>query len=85
MEMLRYIASTLFVSRLLLCYSCMHCINYCKIQVPSTIPELYAAVLASEKRIIAFCTNEFSKIRKEMKVRYQVVENYIINMIIIIV
>ena len=72
------IASTLFGFRLLVCYSSMHCINYCKIQVPSTIPELYAAMLDSEKRIIAFCRNEFAKIRKETKVRYKVVENVII-------
>ncbi|KAI9200654.1 hypothetical protein LWI28_011247 [Acer negundo] len=37
------------------------------LQVPSTILELYAAMLDSEKRIIAFCRNEFAKIRKEMK------------------
>ncbi|KAK0575380.1 hypothetical protein LWI29_038117 [Acer saccharum] len=36
-------------------------------KVPSTIPELYAAMLESEKRIISFCRNEFEKIRKEMK------------------
>ncbi|KAK0597303.1 hypothetical protein LWI29_023854 [Acer saccharum] len=35
-------------------------------KVPSTIPELYAAMLDSEKRIISFCRNEFEKIRKEM-------------------
>ncbi|KAK3212263.1 hypothetical protein Dsin_016969 [Dipteronia sinensis] len=36
-------------------------------KVPSTIPELYDAMLESEQRIIAFCREEFSKIRKEMK------------------
>ncbi|KAK3230108.1 hypothetical protein Dsin_001989 [Dipteronia sinensis] len=35
--------------------------------VPSTIPELYDAMLESEQRIIAFCREEFSKIRNEMK------------------
>ena len=72
------IASTLFGFRLLVFYSCMHCINYCKIQVPSTITKLYVVMLDSEQRIIVFCRNEFSDIRKEMKVRYKVVENYII-------
>ncbi|KAK3198254.1 hypothetical protein Dsin_021669 [Dipteronia sinensis] len=36
-------------------------------KVPSTIPELYDAMLESEQRIIAFCREEFSKIIKEMK------------------
>ena len=72
------IASTVFGFRLLVCYDCMQRFNYCKIQMPSTIPQLYAAMLDREKHIIAFYRNQFAKIRKEMRVRYKVVENYII-------
>ncbi|KAK0605478.1 hypothetical protein LWI29_027302 [Acer saccharum] len=40
-------------------------------KVPSTIPELYAelraAMVDSEERIVAFCKDEFAKIRNEMK------------------
>ena len=64
---------TIFGFRLLVYYDCMQRFNYCKIQVPSTIPQLYAAMLESEKRIITFCTNEFANIRKQMKVRYEVI------------
>jgi hypothetical protein len=35
--------------------------------------QLYTDMLESEKRIIAFCTNEFANIRKQMKVRYEVI------------
>lgn len=68
------IPSTLFGFRLIVSYSCMYCsINYCIIQVPSTIPELYAelraAIADSEQRIVNFCKDEFAKIRNEMKVR----------------
>ena len=72
------IPCTIFGFRLLVCYDCMQRFNYCKIQVPSTMSQLYTAMLYSEKRIIAFCTNEFANIRKQMKVRYEVVKNYII-------
>ncbi|KAK0599421.1 hypothetical protein LWI29_005144 [Acer saccharum] len=40
-------------------------------KVPSTIPELYvelrAAMVDSEERILAFCKDEFAKIRNQMK------------------
>ncbi|KAK3198460.1 hypothetical protein Dsin_021875 [Dipteronia sinensis] len=36
-------------------------------KVHSTIPKLYGSMFESEQRIIAFCREEFSKIRKEIK------------------
>ncbi|KAK3230007.1 hypothetical protein Dsin_001888 [Dipteronia sinensis] len=41
--------------------------SYRNPKVPSTIPELYDAMLESKQCIIAFCREEFLKIRKEMK------------------